>query len=118
MQGQFLSTSEPRCDAFNLVSALAAYDLASMKLVESWLDMELCAEFGQLMVAIREHGIAVPVLTVPSLQLVIAHSELVCTMRQNSSVGVSPIKVEEVKARHTASIRALAAAAVKLLRND
>jgi hypothetical protein len=68
--------------------------------------------------AIREHGASVPVLTVLSLQLVIAHSELVCTMWQNSSVGVSPVKMQEVKARHTDSIHALAAAASKLLRSD
>ena len=118
MQGQFLPTSEPRCDAFNLISALDAYDLASTKLVENWLDMELYAEFSKQIDVIREHGVSVPVLTVLSLQLVIAHSELLCTMWQNSSVGVNPVKLQDVKARHTASVHALAAAAARLLRND
>jgi hypothetical protein len=107
-----------RRDAFNLMSALDAYDLASSQLVERWLDMDLYTEFSKQIDAIRDHGVAVPTLTVLSLELVIAHSELVSTLWQNASVGVPAPKLYEVQARHTAAINMLRAAAAKLLRND
>ena len=105
-------------DAFNLLSALDAYDLAGQTLVASWLDMEVYADFSAKVDAIREHGATVPALTVLSLQLVIAHSELVSTLWQNASVGVGPERMGEVQARHSEAIESLRAAAVCMLRND
>lgn len=105
-------------DAFDLLSALDAYDVAAQRLVASWLDMEVYSDFSRKVDAIRDHGAAVPALTVLSLQLVIAHSELVSTLWQNASVGVSTEGMRDVQDRHTAAVEALRASATRLLRND
>lgn len=119
MQGlSFPLSPIPRCDAFNLMCALDAYDVASARLVESWLDMAAYTEFNRQIEPIREHGVTIPALTVLSLQLVIAHSELVSTMWQQSSVGVSAARLRDVMARHTVAVNALRVAAARLLRND
>lgn len=94
-----------------MLSALDAYDVASTRLVETWLDMDLYTEFSQQIDDIREQGVAIPTLTVLSLQLVIAHSELVSTMWQNASMGVNAARLQEVKERHTLAVNALRAAA-------
>lgn len=105
-------------DAFNLLSALDAYDDAAARLVETWLDMDLYADFSKQVDAIRAHGVSTPALTVLSLQLVIAHSELVSTMWQNASVGVGEERMREVQQRHALAIAALRTVAVRMLRND
>ena len=117
MQVHSRPDSALRCSAFDLITALDAYDAASTQLVARWLDMELYEDFSKQLDAIRERGVSAPALTVLSLQLVIAHSELVCLMWQHSSVGVSATKMQEVQARHSHSIDALRAAAARLLRN-
>lgn len=118
MQEPRFPNSILRHGAFHLMSALDAYELGSLRLVETWLDMDVYADVSGQIDAIREHGVTSPALTVLSLQLVIAHSELVSTMWQNSSVGVAPAKVREVTERHTLAIDAVRVAAARLLRND
>lgn len=118
MQDQPLPDTALRCSAFNLMTALDAYDVASARMVDRWLDIELYADFSSQIDAIRQHGVSVPSLTVHSLQLVIAHSELVCTLWQSSSVSVSAAKLQEVMERHTLAVNVLRCAAAKMLRND
>lgn len=96
-----------RRDPFDLVSALDSYEAATTRLVESWLDMEVYADFSRQIDAIRDHGVPDSSLTVLSLQLVIAHSELVSTLWQHASVGVPAQKMQEVQERHALAIDAL-----------
>jgi hypothetical protein len=105
--------SEPllRSGVANLLSALDTYDVASTRLVESWLDMDVYMVFSKQIDAIRDHGVTLPALTVLSLQLVIAHSELVSTLWQNASTGLCATKLQDVKERHTFAVNALRAAA-------
>ncbi|HET8748582.1 MAG TPA: hypothetical protein VFM98_23510 [Ramlibacter sp.] len=113
-----LSESTRRSTSFDLVAAIDAYEDASTRLVARWLDMDLYSDVSRQIDAIRERGVSDPSLTVFSLQLVIAHSELICTMWQNSSVGVSAAKLQEVQARHTLAVRALREAVGHLSRVD
>lgn len=97
-----------------LIPALDAYQVAAVRLVESWLDMEAYADFARQIEPIREHGVAVPGLTVLALQLVIAHAELVSAMWQHSSVGVSPGRMKEVRLRHAIAVQSLRVEANRL----
>lgn len=116
MQSPFPSESEVRCGAFNLMAALDAYELASARLVEAWPDPHLYADVTQQIEEIREHGVSNPVLTVLSLQLVIAHSELVSALWQNASEPVAALALQEVRQRHAIALEALRVAAARVLR--
>ena len=104
----------PRFGAFELIAALDTYHAAAVRLVESWLDMDAYAQFAREIEPIREHGAAVPGLTVLALQLVIAHAELVSALWQHSSVGVSPQRMKEVRLRHALAVQSLRAEATRL----
>lgn len=111
MQDHTFSPTLLRDRASDLLAALAAYELTSTRLVDRWLDMDIYQECSTQIDAIREQGVANPALTVLSLQLVIAHSELVGTMWQNASMGVCGARLQEVKDRHALAINALRSAA-------
>ena len=110
-----LSQAEGRRENLDFVSALAAYEEASALEVESWFDIDRYAEFSKLGDAVREDGVAVPELTALTLQLHIAHAELVSTLWQNVAVGVPPVHMEQVRARHAVAIEGLRAAATQVL---
>lgn len=116
MQSPPVLPSVLRPDAFKLLSALDAYDLTCARMLESWFDMHAYADFARQIDAIREHGVSAPELTVLSLQLVIAHSELVSTLWQDSCVRVNASRMQEVRERHSIAINALRAAAARPLR--
>lgn len=108
----------PRSDAFDLVSALDTYALCATRLVETWFDMDVYARLGRQIDAIRAHGMAHGGMTVLSLQLVIAHTELLSTMWQHASVGVSAARIEEVQMRHAFAVEALRIAAAGPARGE
>ena len=101
------SPSTRRDERFDLASALDRYATASTRLVDTWFDMGLYADFRKQLEAIRLHAMTVPALAVYSLQLAIAHFELISTLWQDASVGVSAARLEEVKMRHTIAVEAM-----------
>jgi hypothetical protein len=107
----FPSTSTHRDGTFDLPSALDRYGTTCTRLVDTWFDMDLYADFRKQLEAIRQHAMTVPALTVYSLQLAIAHFELVSTLWQDASVGISAARLEEVKMRHAIAAEAMRAAA-------
>jgi hypothetical protein len=115
MQPYSSGDSLTRCEAFNLAAALDAYELTCSRLVSQWMHMELYAQAGAAIAAIREHGVSVPSLTVLTLQLAIAHCELESTLWQKKSVGVSAEQLDEALARHADAAQCLRIAARKIL---
>jgi hypothetical protein len=111
MQDHTLPETPLRHRASGLLAALDTYELTSARLVDRWLDMDIYRDCSTQIDAIREQGVTSPALTVLSLQLVIAHSELVGTMWQNASKGVCEARLQEVKDRHALAINALRSAA-------
>ena len=107
-----------RAEAAALLADLEAYDEAGNRLVETWVDMDLYASFSGQIDAIRARGPAIPTLMVPLLQLVIAHSELVCTLWQNASVGGGAAQLKEAQARHADAIAQLRTTITGMLRSD
>jgi len=107
-----------RSEAAEVLLALLSYEQTGIRLVQTWLDMEVYSEFSRQIDAIRTRGPSVPSLTVPLLHLVIAHSELVCTLWQNASVGGGAARLKEVEERHAQAIEALRASIARMLRND
>lgn len=107
-----------RVDTFDLVCALDAYGAAATRLVERWFDTETYADCQRQIDAIRDHGVTQPALTVLSLQLVIAHAELVSTLWQSASVDVSAAHLQEVRARHAVAIELLRAGSAQLQRSE
>ena len=107
----FHSTFTRRDERLDLASALERYEATCARLVDTWFDMDLYADFRKQLEAIRQHAMTVPALTVCSLQLAIAHFELVSTLWQDASVGVSAARLEEVKMRHAIAVEAMRAGA-------
>lgn len=118
MQDHLLPHSLARRDAFELLSALDAYELAAERVVRDWFDVHAYADVTRRIEAIRTHGASVPALTVVSLQLVIAHTELLSMLWQNACTGGGVARLAEVQERHAACVASLRAAALRLLRND
>ena len=107
----FHSTFTRRDERLDLASALERYEATCARLVDTWFDMDLYADFRKQLEAIRQYAMTVPALTVYSLQLAIAHFELVSTLWQDASVGVSAARLEEVKMRHAMAVEAMRAGA-------
>ena len=111
VSASFPSTFTRRDERFDLASALERYDTTCTRLVDTWFDMDLYADFRKQLEAIRQYAMTVPALTVYSLQLAMAHFELVSTLWQDASVGVSAARLEEVKMRHAIAVEAMRAGA-------
>ena len=107
--------SATRCDAFNLVAALDAYEVICSQLVTGWKDMDLYAHAGTAIAAIREHGVSVPSLTVLTLQLAIAHCEFESILWKKLNVEVTAENLKEVLDRHAHAVQELRFAGRKIL---
>ena len=102
-------------DAFQLAAALDAYEAASGRLAENCCDAELLEQLGRQLDTIRDRGLCVPGLLVPSLKLVIADADLVTALWRHTSSELPAEVLEDVRAGHAAAVNALRAAALKLL---
>ena len=102
-------------DAFHVAAALDAYEAASGRLAEHCCDAELLEQVGRQLDLIRERGLSVPGLLMPSLKLVIADADLVTALWRHTSSGLPAEVMDDVKAGHAAAIKALRAAILNLL---
>lgn len=62
---------------FQLAAALDEYERDVGRMVETWLDMELYQQVSDEIEEIRRYCTALPQLSVPWVELLIAHAELV-----------------------------------------
>jgi hypothetical protein len=106
-----------RAIAFQLASALERYDEQSAKLVRTWLDMELYAEVSGLMDEMRLYCASLSRLSVPWVEFLISHSELVFSLwRSGSRPTNSCPEVQACMRKHSAALRDLRQSCVRLFR--
>lgn len=73
------ATHAPALDAiaFQLAAALETYDHSVKRMVDGWLDMDRYRSVNEQVEQIRMYTAALPQLSVPWVELLIAHAELV-----------------------------------------
>ncbi len=90
-----------------LVALLDDYQAAAVRLVEQWPAISAYTELSTRLDPIRKHASLHPDLSVASVQLVIAHSELVSTLSERSAGRSRAEKLAQVQERHRACIDAM-----------
>ena len=103
-----------RRDAFGLAAALDAYAAASTRLVEGWFDPQAYAECTERLEAIRAHGLADPALSALTLQLFIAHCEVLSILWRHAVTGDCAEGIATAQERHALALGALCAALATL----
>jgi hypothetical protein len=103
--------------SFQLAAALDTYDQDLEEMVETWLDMDLYGKVSDEIEEIRRYSAALPQLSVPWVELLIAHGELVHSLwrLRFQEVESDRERLAEVRDRHTACVRSLKARCVRML---
>lgn len=113
------ASGSPELDAiaFQLVAALEKYDEDAGRMVDTWLDMELYRSVSDQIEQIRLYSAALPRLSVPWVELLIAHAELVHSLwrLRFQHVEADRVRLEEVRARHSHCVAVLRSRCVRLL---
>jgi hypothetical protein len=115
-----MSASEaPALDAiaFRLAAALEEYERDVARMVDTWLDMDLYRDVSEQVEEIRMFTAALPQLSVPWVELLIAHAELVHSLwrLRFQDVETDRERFGEVREHHTACIHSLRSRCVRLL---
>jgi hypothetical protein len=109
----------PAVDAIvlQLASALDGYERDVERMVETWLDMELYSQVSDEIEQIRVFAAALPQLSVPWVELLIAHAELVHSLwrLRFREQEIDRAMLEEVRTRHAACVALLRARCLRLL---
>lgn len=108
--------TSPQQDAitFALAAALEKYGMDMDRLVDTWLDMELYGVVSQEVEEIRLLAASGPTLSVPWVELLIAHAELIhCLWRRQFAAG-DP-RVDELRVRHAEAVATLRRHCIRLL---
>jgi hypothetical protein len=111
-----MSASEaPALDAIamQLVAALDAYELDTATMIAAWPDLDHYAEVSEKVETIRMYCAALPEVSVPWVELLIAHAELIHHLWR---VQYALVKVEGA-GDHLATVRERHAVAIVALRN-
>jgi hypothetical protein len=98
-----------------LRSALDTYELACSRLLAEPAKMEAYLDASAAMATVRGRGVPIPALTVPTLQLAIAHCELEFTLWKRGLGAASDEKLREAQGEHRAALDKLAQTASLLL---
>ncbi len=98
-----------------MLAALDAYEHTSHSLVANWPDSERYAEAVQRLEPVRQLGLTLPSLTIPSLLLAIAHAELVSLLWEASSSDVPPARMQIARQRHAQAVQVLRLASERLV---
>jgi hypothetical protein len=102
--------------AFQLASALDAYDVTFDSLMRAWPDMDLYHSASASMDELRMYSAALPQLAVPYVSLLIAHAELVHTLWKNSNgKTVADEVLAAARDDHRSAISALRRKCLRLL---
>lgn len=73
----------------DVLGALDRYEVHVPLLLETWFDARQFRHSRELLCEVRDHAVAVPRLTVPVLELFIAHCEIVSLLWQESAQQAS-----------------------------
>jgi hypothetical protein len=76
--------------AFQLAAGLEKYEQSVQRMVDSWLDMERYRTVSEEIEEIRMYSGALPQLSVPWVELLIAHAELVHCLWRGQLAGGLP----------------------------
>lgn len=103
--------------AFQLAAALERYEQDVGALAESWLDMELYRQVSEQVDQIRLYSASLPQLSVPWVELLIAHAELIHQMwrAQNAGAAAGDHAFAQSRERHAQAARGLHQACLRLL---
>ena len=103
--------------AFQLAAALEKYEQQVARMVDTWLDMDLYREVSDQIEEIRMFAAALPQLSVPWVELLIAHAELVHSLwrLRFQDVAADRERFGEVRAHHTACVESLRHRCLRLL---
>ena len=95
--------------AFQTVVALERYEGDMARLVETWVDMELFSSVSDQIETIRLYSAALPRLSVPWAELLIAHAELVHCLwsRQFEPQEEAAERLQRCRAAHGHSVETL-----------
>jgi hypothetical protein len=107
-----MSASEGRAldaIAFQLLAALEEYDQDTARMIAGWPELDLYRSVSDQMEKIRLYSSAVAEATVQSLELLIAHAELVHLLWRAEYAGdrTSLEALEEVREHHADCVAAL-----------
>lgn len=103
--------------AFQMVAALERYEQDCARLTESWLDMELYREVSEQVDQIRLYSASLPQLSVPWVELLIAHAELIHQMwrAQSARLAAGDHAFAQTLERHARAVRTLHQGCLRLL---
>lgn len=103
--------------AFQLAAALERYEQDVGTMVDTWLDMDLYQQVSNEIEDIRRLSVALPELSVPWVELLIAHAELVHSLwRLRFKDGdADRTRVRELREWHTGCVNSLRTRCVRLL---
>lgn len=103
--------------AFQLAAALDEYDEDVGRMVDTWLDMELYHRVSAEIEEIRGFSAALPQLSVPWVELLIAHAELVHSLwrLRFQEVGAHRERLDEVREHHSACVASLRSRCLRLM---
>lgn len=95
--------------AFQLAAALERYEQDVGALTRSWLDMDLYREVSEQVDQIRLYSASLPQLSVPWVELLIAHAELIHQMwrAQNARAVPGEDTFAQTHERHARAVRTL-----------
>lgn len=101
-------TGMERAIACQLAAALEQYDQRSEEMVRTWLDMKLYAEVSGLVDEMRLYCSCLSRLSVPWVEFLITHSELVFSLwRSGSGPGAGCPEIDACVRKHSAALRDL-----------
>jgi hypothetical protein len=113
------ATHAPVLDAiaFQLAAALERYEQDLTLLLDTGFDMELYRDISEQVEHIRMFAAALPQLSVPWVEVLIAHAELIHHMWrvQNARPAPPARELSALRDRHGAAVRRLHAGCVRLI---
>jgi hypothetical protein len=103
--------------AFQLAAALERYEQDVGVMMDTWLDMDLYRQVSEQVDQIRLYSAALPQLSVPWVELLIAHAELVHQMWRAENVRPAPAgdAITQARERHAQAVRRLHQGCLRLL---
>lgn len=113
------ASSAPALDAiaFQLAARLEDYEGDVDRMVDTWLDMELYQEVSARIEEIRAMTTAVPQLSVPWVELLVAHAELVHSLwrLRFQELDADRVLLQQVRSRHVDCVRTMRSRCLRLL---
>lgn len=103
--------------AFQLAAGLEEYEQSVQKMADTWLDMDLYRSVGDQIEQIRLYSAALPQLSVPWVELLIAHAEVVhCLWRGPQPAAMANGRtLRQARNHHSNCVAALHSGSLRLI---